>query len=303
MTHSSHTNRAPCLMAGLLGGLILALAASGARAQEEAWETPPALEAAPPPASAVPPRVTPPPPAMPPHQPSAPDQAPCSSVVVNCPACPASSPGCCAQAQAKPEETWDPTPVSGYTIPRGAIGLKIEFGYPHMDVGMLVGLGGRIQLGVGYRSVYTVNHTPYADVKFSLNSRNRDVLGLALQLGGGYSFGKGDNDHFANLMAGEYHFFGEAWLRGTARRGRHGLLFGVGARLSQAPPTRNDYYGYGEADDTADKVMATVSMELGYEVRINRVASFFVTTGVDIFTSDDWLPALIRFRMGVIVGS
>ena len=49
--------------------------------------------------------------------------------------------------------------------------------------------------------------------------------------------------------------------------------------------------------------MATISFELGYEVRINRVASFFLATGVDIFTSDDWIAALIRFRMGVVIGS
>jgi hypothetical protein len=233
--------------------------------------------------------------------PVAQDKTPCTSVVVNCPSCRSGDGACCRKA-AK-EEAWDPTPAGGYTLPKGGFALKLEFGYPHMDVGLLFALGNRVQVGVGYRSVYTINHTPYANMKFSLNSRNRDVLGLALELGAGYSFGQDDFEDFGNRMAGEYHFFGEAWLRGTARRGKHGLLFGVGARISQAVPGWDYYYDGGSSAEVGEKVMATISVEIGYELRINRVSSFFLATGVDIFTSDEWLPALIRFRMGVIVGS
>lgn len=299
MKHQGSSNRWFSLLALVVGGMLaLLLSPSGAKAQAGAWEVPPAE-----PGAAPPPAPTPAPPAALPL-PIAKQSAPCTSLVVNCPSCKGGQGGCCNGARAEQPESWDPTPVGGYTLPKGGFGLKLEFGYPHMDIGILFALGNRVQVALGYRSVYTINHTPYANVKFSLNSRNRDVLGLALELGAGYSFGRDqDEEHIGNRMAGEYHVFGEAWLRGTARRGRHGLLFGVGAKISQAVPGYAYDYDYNEPESTGDKVMATISLEIGYELRINRVASFFLATGVDIFTSDEWIPALIRFRLGVIVGS
>jgi hypothetical protein len=196
-----------------------------------------------------------------------------------------------------------PTPVSGYVLPKGGFSALIELGYPNLNFEFLFGAGSRVQLGFGYRGVYTMNHTPYGSLKIQLNSRNRDVLGLALKLAAGYSFGGHweDGMTIGNLMAGEYKFFGELWFQGTARRGRHGLLFGIGARVSQAPH-QEVYYDYYDDGDEAKKVMGTLSLEIGYEVRINRVSAFFIALGVDIFMSEDWIPALPRFRMGFTVG-
>jgi hypothetical protein len=193
--------------------------------------------------------------------------------------------------------------VGGYTLPRGGFAVKTELGYPNLDLEFLFAVGSRVQLGVGYRGLYTMNHTPYGSFKWSLNRRNRDVLGLALELRAGYSFPRDgdDGDSIGNMLTGEYQWFGELRFLGTARSGRHGLLWAVGGRVSRSP--YDDYYdGYGDHSDSG-KAMGVVTLEIGYELRINRIASFFLSLGVDIFTDEDYIPALPHFRMGVLLGS
>ncbi len=219
------------------------------------------------------------------------------------------TPRCAAPAVHKARAPQDPgpTPAGGYTLPRKGFAVKMELGYPNLDVEFLFALGSRVQLGFGYRGLYSMNHSPYASLKWSMNSRNRDVLGLALQLRAGYSFPRshGEDENIGNMLAGEYKWFGELWFLGTARRGKHGLFWGVGARISQQAwdvysVAYDGDYGGNERDM---KVMGTFSLELGYELRINRIASFFLALGVDIFATDEFIPALPRFRMGVMLGS
>ncbi len=271
-----------------LGGvtlLVLAAAPAAARAQAGGYELPPHCQPAPPP---------PPPGAD------------------SCE--PASSAGQASREAAKARRARDaaakeaadvgPTPVGGYTLPRGGFAVKTELGYPNLDLEFLFAVGSRVQLGVGYRGLYTMNHTPYGSLKWSLNRHNRDVLGLALELRAGYSFSRdGDGgDAIGNMLAGEYQWFGELRFLGTARRGRHGLLWAVGGRVSRSPYEDDYYDGYGDHSDSG-KAMGVVTLEIGYELRINRIASFFLSLGVDIFAAKDFIPALPHFRMGVMLGS
>ena len=263
----------------VLGLMALGTAAKSANAQAQGYEQPPI--------------ACPPPPG------------------VQLPACPAPGSTPPPAAVVKPSAVKHrPTSIGGYTAPQGAFFTQFEVGYPFLAVELGYGISRRVQLSLGYRGLYSFSHSPYASLKIGLRSPDDPLLGMALRFTAGYSIpgGRdGEGEEVAAYLTGENRAFGEVWLLGTARSGRHGLLFGFGVKVSQSPGSygyyEDDYYG-GDYGDDAHNIMVTLSFDIGYELRINRISAFFISLGVDIFAkAEDFIPALPRFRMGFTLGS
>jgi len=201
-----------------------------------------------------------------------------------------------------------PTTISGFTPGRRRVSFGFELGFPFLDTHLAYGLSDRVALGVGFRSLYGETSAPYAFAKLQLMSDAARTRGLALTVLGGYTYVRGedewDHDSTTALVGGDG-VFAELNLGMTLRSGRHGLMVGWGLRLGQvkAKDCSGDSWcdEYSHVLDGRAGVLATVSAELGWEVKITRNAGYFISLGVDMFTNSKALPAMVRFRNGVVL--
>jgi hypothetical protein len=198
-----------------------------------------------------------------------------------------------------------PTPAGGFLGRPRSLQMRLELGYPFLDLGVDYVLGGRLSLGVGMRSLYSMSFAPYVSLRAQLAQNATRTVGLTLGLKAGYTLLRNSDydGETTEMLIGGSGAFGELSLTATARRRSHGLFVGAGLRVSQrseyAMAGCYDYCddGYGSS---SGKAVVTAFTELGWEVRVGHHASYFLGVGVDMFVNSD-LPAMIRFRNGVII--
>jgi hypothetical protein len=209
-----------------------------------------------------------------------------------------------------------PAPFGGFGLQPGRLGATIEFGYPFFGLQMAYGLPGRVELGVAYRGLYALTHSPVGIVRVRLFENDDRTAAFGLTVRGGYTIVGDDQSELTGLVGGAGPF-GELEFNIGVRNSRHMLFVTAGVRLSQNPA---DYYGCpggggyetypatGDDDNCFDlmppwdgdaPLVATGYSELGYGLRFMRAASFFVAAGVDMFFDSNELPAMIRLRTGM----
>jgi hypothetical protein len=104
-------------------------------------------------------------------------------------------------------------------------------------------------------------------------------------------------------MVGGDSGFGELLLALSIHARRHAFDVQAGLRLGwvqDALYDEWDYYGMVFADGEAG-MLATVIIEAGYALRMNRSSSFVVNFGVDVFTNSDDRKILPRGNVGFLV--
>jgi hypothetical protein len=203
-----------------------------------------------------------------------------------------------------------PAPTAGFLMTERRVGLRLEAGYPFIDLDLLVRAHDVVQVGFGYRTLWTFTHAGYGELKFRLWRNEAAALGLSLLLRGGYTYIHLDEDDYdaeyntrSALVAGNSGF-GELLLAFTARRGRHAFDAAVGLRLGWVQHIVVDEGGYGNDlvfDSGEPGMLATVIVDAGYTVRMNRSSSFVAGLGVDVFTNSDAYRALPRARFGFVI--
>lgn len=199
-------------------------------------------------------------------------------------------------------------PVSGFLMNRRSVGLRLELGYPYLDIHFMYGVHDVFEIGVGYRGMYNMSFAGYGSLKFRLyHSGQRASLSL-IALGGYHHVQNGEgHDKITSLAGGDGPFmeFGLA-----ASVGRYGHYFTVasGVRLAwvreQAPCESEDDYYYWDCDmvfpDGEAGFMPVAFLEVGYAARVWRLLSLFISTGFDAFTNSQAFLASARFRLGLM---
>jgi hypothetical protein len=201
-----------------------------------------------------------------------------------------------------------PTPFAGFLGRARSFQAQLELGYPFLELAFTYAFSPGFALGAGLRTLYGMTYAPYLSLRFGL-ARTADGTGaISLALRGGLTFLRGsDRDPGGHaLLVGGRGVFGEIGLAMSTRRRRNGLFLNVGLRLSQSRiPGCSEGGGYDcwldnlAEDDAA--ALATLFFDLGWEVRITQHASYFIGFGVDLFVNSRELPAMVRFRNGVIL--
>lgn len=183
--------------------------------------------------------------------------------------------------------------------------FSLELGYPFLDFRLGYGISNRFQLMAGYRGLYSLSSAGYAGLKIGLYQNKERIVGVSLVALGGYSYVKGvfDGDgETTRMLVGGDGGFGEAWLMATVRRRRHGLTLTGGMRISQVSGCSDEAYCYGDIFKSGrDGTLVTAFFELGWEMRIMKFASYYLAMGVDMFANSNSLPAMVRFRTGVML--
>lgn len=227
---------------------------------------------------------------------------PCPSVVV------IQHAGCGTEPARPPGPDPGPTPFAGF-IGRGrTFQTQLELGYPFMDLAFSYAFSERLALGVGLRTLYSMTYAPYATLRLALRSNASRTAALSLALRVGYTWVRGsewDRETRATLVGGTG-AFGEAGLGITARKRKNGLFVNAGVRLSQARlnSCAKESQWACAIESVADEqgpALATLFVDMGVEARLSRHASYFFGFGVDLFVNGNDLPAMLRFRNGVIV--
>ncbi len=196
-------------------------------------------------------------------------------------------------------------PVGGFPLRKKRMSFSLELGYPFLDFRFGYGLSDRFQFLIGYRGLYSLSSAGYAGVKIGLFQNKERSVGVSLVALGGYNYVKdadGDGGTTKMLVGGDGGF-GEGWLMATVRRRRHGLTLTGGMRISEMSGCDDsEYYCYSSVFDSGrDGTLVTAFFELGWEMRIMQFASYYVAMGVDMFTNSKDLPAMVRFRTGVML--
>lgn len=218
------------------------------------------------------------------------------------PMCPPPAPCKCPVVKKDPRVT----PVAGFTLGHRRLGVKFEVGYPFFVFELAYGFGSRFQMFVGYRGLYSLTSAPYGGFKILLTADSRRILGISLTAMGGWTHVR-DGDLDVAMLVGSGGVFGEVWVTATARSGRHGGFVNGGVRLSQVEKCDNaddDCYDHPIQDDDGDGkkgALATIFGEVGYELYITRYVSYYLALGVDMFANSDAMPAMVRFRTGMIM--
>jgi hypothetical protein len=183
---------------------------------------------------------------------------------------------------------------------------RLELGYPFLEIGFEYAVGRSFSVGAGMRSLYGVTFAPWAGIRVQLSANAPRTVGLALSLKGGWTYIRGetyDTDLREGLVGGKG-VFGELGLTATVRRLRHGLFINAGVRISQVTTELCDGPDYCYNPEIAEDgagVLATAFVDLGWEIRLGRNASYLLGIGVDMFVNGGDLPAMVRFRNGILI--
>lgn len=195
------------------------------------------------------------------------------------------------------------SPVGASALRRGQLGLRLEVGYPFVELAVTVGLvTGRLQVEAGYRGLYGMTNAIFGGLKWVISRSRSGRTGVALRLIGGYSDIRKDDGRFQEYqnMAGGGFGFGEGGLLFTARgRSNAAFLASAGLRISQYRPRECNP---GPDCEGNRKVAYAAFLELGFVKRLGWRTSYYMAVGVDVFEGlQEWLPALIRLRIGISV--
>lgn len=205
----------------------------------------------------------------------------------------------------KPLAPVEATPVAGFPLRKRRLGFLLELGYPFLDFRVGYGITDRLQILLGYRGLYAMSSAGYAGLKFGLFQNKPRTVGVSFTALGGYTYVKQKNDYddgTTRELVGGDGGFGEAWLTVTVRRRRHGLMLVGGLRISQVSGCSDEYDCWGSIFASGSPgTLVTGFFELGWEMRFMRYASYYVAIGVDMFTNSNALPAMVRFRNGVLL--
>lgn len=201
-----------------------------------------------------------------------------------------------------------PAPSAGFLLSERRLGLRLEAGFPFLDVDLLVRAHDAVQLGFGYRTFWTFTHTAYGELKLRLWRNAAATRGLSMLLRGGYTYlfrnepYDLDYNDLTSIVGGDSGF-GELLLALSIRGRRHAFDLQTGLRVAwvqEAVPYEWYFYGVVFADGEAG-LLATVIIEAGYALRMSRSSSFVVRFGVDVFTNSDDYKARPRGGVGFIV--
>lgn len=201
-----------------------------------------------------------------------------------------------------------PVPSAGFLLSERRVGFRLEAGFPFIDVDLLVRAHDVVQLGLGYRTLWTFTHAGYGEIKFRLWRNEAATRGLSLLLRGGYTYQyRDDGDtydyNYNTSLVGGDSGFGELLLGLSIHGRRHAFDLQAGLRLGWVQEALYDEWDYyttvfsgGDAG-----MLATVIIDAGYALRMTRSSSFVVGFGVDVFTNSDAYRALPRGRVGFVV--
>jgi len=200
----------------------------------------------------------------------------------------------------------DATPVGGFPLRKKRMSFTLELGYPFLDFRFGLGITDRFQLLIGYRGLYSLSSAGFAGLKIGMFQNQERTVGVSLVALGGYTYVKHSGDYGGDgteELVGGSGGFGEAWLMATVRHGRHGLSLNGGLRISYvtgcAEGSYNCYSSFFESNKSG--ALVTAFFELGWEMRIMKFASYYIAAGVDMFANSNALPAMVRFRTGVML--
>lgn len=192
-----------------------------------------------------------------------------------------------------------PTPAAGFTLERRRVGIRLEVGFPFVLLQLSYGVGAGLELITGYRGFYALTPGAFAGVKGQLVTNKAGTVGLSLMALGGWTHLKKYWDIVTEFTGGTGGF-GELWLMFTGRRGRHGMFVNGGVRVSEVKACKHD-----ECDshilNGKKGVGVVIFAEIGYEVRINRYASYFVAGGANMFPNGKQFPGFVTGRTGIIM--
>jgi len=205
--------------------------------------------------------------------------------------------------------TAEPAPVSGFTLARRRVGIKLDLGFPFLDAQIAYGAHDAVEIGAGYRGMYGMSNGGYGSLRFRLYHNDQPSASVSLAALGGYIHvraGEG-HDERTTYSAGDSGYI-ELNLSASVGRGRHWFTAATGVRIAwiqDHAPCREDDWGYSYCYDTLfpdgqGRVMPVVFLELGYAVRLWRFVSFFIATGFDAFTNSRAYPASVRQRLGLL---
>ncbi len=184
-----------------------------------------------------------------------------------------------------------------------------EGGWPFYEVTVGYGVHHRVQLELAWRGLGRWNYGGYAGLKIGVMQNRERSAGIAVRLLAGYRRIISESGLIYRQLGGGDGAFGELWLLGSVRLGRHALLVDGGVRVShvseclswdRAPGTDricpSDPFENGETG-----LFITAFTEAGWEVRLSRNFSLLHTLGVDLFVIGGVLwPAMIRTRLAVV---
>lgn len=201
-----------------------------------------------------------------------------------------------------------PAPVYGFPMARRDVGVRLELGYPYLDIGLMYGVHDVVEIGAGYRGMYTMSFGGYGSLKFRLYRSTQRNAALSLNILGGYHHvpqGEG-HDKITGLAGGDGAYLELSLAMSVGRRG-HYFTAASGVRLAwvrEQPSCATDEYGYAwdcyetVFNDGHGGFMPVAFLDLGYAARVWRHLSLFILTGFDAFTNSDSFLASVRFRLG-----
>jgi hypothetical protein len=205
---------------------------------------------------------------------------------------------------------YTPAPLYGFTLGRRGIGLRLDVGFPFLEVAFSVGVHDRFELGLGYQGFYFSTNAPYGSLRLRLFQTPRRSGALAIVLSAGYTFIQdGEGHDQRTLLVGGDSVFGDLSLRLSAGRYRHSFVAALGLRLAnvRSAPTYTDVNsqhrdpGYRRfVDDGEARLVPEPYFDVGYIGRVGRSASLFITSGLVAYTISDSFSAMGRVRAGVL---
>jgi hypothetical protein len=210
------------------------------------------------------------------------------------------------RAQRERQRQFESPAVGGFLVSRGDLGLVIDLGWPYLNLGFSYGVNDAVELGVGYRGLWSMSSTGYLSLKVRLSQNRTRRSAVSLNWLGGYTYvSPGDHDYRTSLAAGDS-VFSDILFSASIGRGRHIIFLDAGVHLGwvqSQEPCEYDDWGYYDCYDRVFPdgeagVLVAAIFDIGWAVRLRPQWSLSVALGFNAFVNSEEMPGYGTVKLG-----